>query len=111
VPALSLTKKDFVLETFAAGGPGGQHQNTTNTAVRIRHPASGAVGESREYRSQHQNRVAALHRLVETKQFQVWKDKQLWGQKEPPEVRVERDMDPSNLLIMAKEDGKWKIID
>ncbi len=34
-----------------------------------------------------------------------------WGHPESPEKRVESDMDPSNLLIMAHEDGKWEIID
>ena len=38
----SVTRKDLIIDTFAAGGPGGQHQNTSNTGVRIRHPASGA---------------------------------------------------------------------
>jgi hypothetical protein len=107
----SLTRKDFKISTFSAGGPGGQHQNTSNTAVRLTHIASGATGEARDSRSQHQNMMAALHRLTQTKKFEIWKRKLIWGNPEPPEKRVERDMDPSNLLIMGKSDGKWKIID
>ena len=109
--AFSVTKKDLKIETFSAGGPGGQHQNTSNTAVRITHPESGAVGEARDSRSQHQNMKAALRRMVASKKFEIWKNRKLWGTPEPPEERVKRDMDPKNLLIMGQEDGKWKIID
>lgn len=108
----SVTRKDLIVDTFSAGGPGGQHQNTSNTGVRIRHPASGAVGESREFRSQHQNKMAALRRMVADKRFEIWKTKMLWGVKETREEWMERQMRPSNLLITGKdEEGKWKIID
>ena len=56
----SLTKKDFVIETFRSGGPGGQNQNKRNTGVRIRHPESGAVAESRVHRTQEQNKKPLL---------------------------------------------------
>jgi protein subunit release factor B len=110
-PAFSVHKDDFKIDTFSAGGPGGQHQNTSNTAVRITHKESGATGIGREYRSQTQNKSAALHRLVESPKFKAWKHKKLWGIKESPEKRVERDMEPSNLLILGREEGQWKIID
>lgn len=67
-----LTKKDFRVETFRAGGKGGQHQNKTSSAVRIRHLASGAVGESREQRQQHQNKKIAFRRLCASKKFRRW---------------------------------------
>lgn len=107
----SVTRKDLVIKTFQAGGPGGQHQNHNNTAVRITHPASGAAGEARDSRSQHQNMKAALHRMVASKKFETWKNRMLWNNPEPAEKRAERDMHPSNLLIMGRSDGKWKIID
>lgn len=107
----SVTRKDLIIDTFTAGGPGGQHQNTSNTAVRIRHPESGASGECREFRSQHQNKRTALHRMVASKKFEIWKMKKVWGHPGSPERQVESDMDPRNLLIMAREGGKWKIID
>ena len=68
----SLTKKDFVVQTFRAGGKGGQHQNKTESGVRIIHPASGAVGEGRSERSQAQNKKAAFERLIQSKTFQTW---------------------------------------
>ena len=96
----SLTKKDFVVQTFRAGGKGGQHQNKTDSAVRIIHPASGEVGESREQRSQHQNKKIALERLVNSIKFKLWHQRkcaELMG-RETPEQKVERTYDVSGEL-------------
>lgn len=51
------------VETFRAGGPGGQHQNTTESGVRLTHEPTGTQASARDGRSQHQNRKAALRRL------------------------------------------------
>jgi ribosome-associated protein len=51
------------VETFRAGGPGGQHQNTTESAVRLVHEPTGATVVARDERSQHRNRKLALQRL------------------------------------------------
>jgi len=51
------------VETFRAGGPGGQHQNKTESAVRLTHGPTGIVVTARESRSQHRNRLRALERL------------------------------------------------
>jgi len=67
----SLTKKDFVIQTFKSGGPGGQHQNKTDSGVRIHHKESGAVGESRDGKSQHQNKRKALERLINSPKFEL----------------------------------------
>jgi hypothetical protein len=109
--AFSVGKDQFKISTFTAGGPGGQHQNTSNTAVRITHLKSGATGVSREFRSQHQNMRAALRRLAESGTFRAWVNRQLLGNPLPPDEQVARDMDPSNLLIMGQQDGKWRVID
>lgn len=50
-------------ERFRVSGPGGQHRNKTDSAVRLTHEPSGAVGYASERRSQHQNRAMALSRL------------------------------------------------
>ena len=68
----SITKKDFRVDTFRSGGKGGQKQNKTDSGVRITHLDSGAVGESREERSQLQNKKNAFRRLIETKRFKIW---------------------------------------
>jgi peptide chain release factor len=51
-------------EAFRAGGPGGQHQNKTESAVRATHIASGLSVVVREERSQHRNKVLALERMA-----------------------------------------------
>jgi len=50
---------------FVGGGPGGQHRNKTESAVRLVHRATGVTVTATERRSQHQNRAAALTRLRE----------------------------------------------
>jgi RF-1 domain len=109
--AFSVTRKDLKIDTFSAGGPGGQHVNHSNTAVRITHIPSGAAGEARDNRSQHVNMKAALRRMAATGTFRAWVNRQLLGNPLPPEEQVKRDMAPENLLIMGREGGRWRIID
>jgi len=58
-------KNDFILQTFRAGGKGGQHQNKTESAVRLIDKETGLSAECREYREQPQNKEAAFLKLVE----------------------------------------------
>lgn len=53
------------VETFRSGGPGGQHQNKTESGVRLTHLPSGVTVSARESRSQYRNRRAAVARLRE----------------------------------------------
>lgn len=68
---LSVTAADCELQTFTSGGPGGQHQNRSQTGVRFIHRASGARGEARDERSQLQNKKLAWRRMAESKGFQL----------------------------------------
>ncbi len=68
----SIAKKDFDVQTFRAGGKGGQNQNKVESGVRIVHPASGAVGESHNFRDQIANKKAAFKRLVDSTKFRSW---------------------------------------
>lgn len=68
----SLTKKDFRVDTFRAGGKGGQKQNKTDSGVRITHIASGVACESREERSQNANKKKALNKLIAHPKFKTW---------------------------------------
>ena len=51
------------VETFRAGGPGGQHQNKSESGVRLVHLPTGLRATARDERSQHRNRGLALARL------------------------------------------------
>jgi protein subunit release factor B len=51
------------IDTFVGGGPGGQHRNKTESAVRLSHGPTGLSVTATERRSQLQNREAALERL------------------------------------------------
>ena len=60
---IELKSTELKFERFRAGGPGGQHQNTTDSAVRVTHVASGISAVSRDQRSQHRNKQVAVERL------------------------------------------------
>jgi protein subunit release factor B len=51
------------IETFRSGGKGGQHQNKTESGVRLVHLPTGTKSTSRSERSQHRNKALALERL------------------------------------------------
>lgn len=103
---LSVTLKDCRVDTFRAGGPGGQKQNKTSSGARITHPPSGAVGESREQRSQLLNKRAAFRRMVESPKFQLWLKRTL-GQDALARAEVERSMWPHNIRTEVREGGRW----
>lgn len=53
------------VDTHRVRGPGGQHRNKTESAVRLRHRPTGLIVTANERRSQHQNRANAVDRLRE----------------------------------------------
>ncbi len=67
-PPYAVDEQSLAAETrvdvFTAGGPGGQHRNKTQNAVRLHHAPSGLVVTATERRSLEANRRAAFERLV-----------------------------------------------
>jgi peptide chain release factor len=63
-PPAPLDPREVRFETFGAGGPGGQHENKTETAVRAVHAPSGLAAVARDERSQSRNKAVALGRLA-----------------------------------------------
>jgi hypothetical protein len=103
---LSVKIEDCEVQTFRSGGKGGQNQNKRDTGVRVIHHPSGARGESREERSQLQNKRAAFIRMTETVKFKIWLNRTL-ASGPTPEERVAKDMAPKNLKVEVREDGTW----
>jgi len=106
----SITKKDFDVQRFKSGGKGGQHQNTCDSGVRIIHRSSGAVGESRSERSQHQNKKIAFKRLADSQKFKLWLNKKIF-ELSVDEKKIKREVDlmmkEGNLKIEGKENNRW----
>lgn len=86
---LSVSLDDCRVDTYRGTGKGGQNRNKRDTAVRITHPPSGAIGESQEERSQFQNKRTAFVRMVETPMFRAWVAAVSRGIKTPRQIEAE----------------------
>ena len=60
---VEINSLDLKFDCFRAGGPGGQHQNTTDSAVRVTHLPTGVSAVCRDGRSQHRNKAQAIEKL------------------------------------------------
>ena len=60
---IDLKEGDIEMQTFCSGGPGGQHQNKTESGVRLIHRPTGVRAESRTERSQHKNKDNCMKML------------------------------------------------
>jgi peptide chain release factor 2 len=71
---IEIRPDDLKRDTFRSGGPGGQHQNKTESGVRYTHIPTGIAAESRTERSQHKNDANAMA-LLKSKLYQIEEQK------------------------------------
>jgi peptide chain release factor 2 len=73
---IEIRPDDLERQTFRSGGPGGQHQNKTESGVRFIHKPTGIAAESRTERSQHKNADNAL-KLLKAKLYKIEEQKKM----------------------------------
>lgn len=105
----SVTIHDCRVDTFRAGGKGGQNQNKVESGVRVVHEPSGAVAESRDTRDQLKNKQSAFRKMARSEEFQRWARMKAWQMMSGTTVdnQVEEAMDPKNLKIEYRTANGW----
>jgi len=105
-----VVPEDFDRSAIRGSGPGGQHRNKVATGVRLRHRASGAVGEATNSKSRLQNQAEAFRRLRETPEWKAWYREMVFTTqgREPIAAEVERAMADRNIRTQVLDDhSRW----
>lgn len=88
---IEIVDKDLKIDTYRASGAGGQHVNTTESAVRITHLPTGLVAQCQNDRSQHKNKEEAM-RMLKSRMY---------------EQKLEEKKKEASLIEDNKSDNGW----
>ncbi len=109
-PLLTLTRKDFRVDTFRVSGHGGQKVNKTESGVRITHIKTSIFSTCTRTRSQSKNKKEAFTKLCNDARFKMWLKQKSLGiltTKEKIEKQLKETMKPENLRTEVRKNKKW----